>query len=427
MPRSTPAKSDGATAFWGQFGSSELDALLEFARTDSLDVAEAAARIDQAAAAVQAAKAPLLPSVEAVADIFVQSTNSRSLGSVSGTFVDAGIAAAYELDFWGKNQAYLGAARAGLQASRYDRIAASLTVAASVAVTYFQILGLRERIAITESSVTAAGQMLDLVESRARAGAALVREAAQQRSLLAQEQAAVERLKRQESAARVALSLILGRPVSWEALTADGLQSLHSPPVTRGIPPDLLSRRPDLARIEAQLAACRANVDAARAAVLPRVRLTASVGLQTAIVSTEATDTGLLYLATASVSQSIFDGGTAAAMRQRADAERREWLVKYKRAVLAATAEVQKALQDLSGIDQELASLQIVADQAQIASHLAETEYRAGAGELLAVLDTQRTLAQANNALSETRLARFLTLAGLFKAVGGGWNERSGS
>ncbi len=399
--------------------------MLASVRADSLEVAEAAARVDEAAAAVRAARAPLFPSLDAEFDVFAQSTNSRSLGSVSGVFLDAELAAAYEFDFWGKNNALIGAARAEFGARRYDKVAASLSVAAAVAATYFEILGLRDRIGIAKANVAAATRMLEVVEARVRAGVALTREQAQQRGLVAQEQAKVEHLRRQEMADRAALGLLLGGTVSEDAVKGEDFAALRTPDVTRGVPSDLLSRRPDLARIEAELVARRANVDAARAAMLPRVRLTASAGLQSVIASTNVTGSALLYVVMASVTQPIFDGGALGARRDQAIAERQEWLVRYRRAVLAATTEVQKALQDLSLMEEELASLQLVAHEAETASRLAETEYRGGAGDLLAVLDTQRTLAQANNALSELRLARLLGLVSLFKSVGGGWEERT--
>jgi NodT family efflux transporter outer membrane factor (OMF) lipoprotein len=193
------------------------------------------------------------------------------------------------------------------------------------------------------------------------------------------------------------------------------------PRIVPGIPAALLVRRPDLASAEAQLAAANANVAVARAALLPSISLTGSAGI--------ASDVLLNFLSTptaaaaigASLLQPIFDGGRLRAQVDVAASRERELVENYRKFILAALADVESALTAGNrGLDQEVLQEQVLV-QARRALQLAEVRYRAGADDLLTVLDAQRTLFAAEDQLAQIRLSRLLASVGLFKALGGGW------
>ncbi|HWB50391.1 MAG TPA: efflux transporter outer membrane subunit [Stellaceae bacterium] len=410
------------TDWWQGFGSAELDALIATAQDRNLDLAAAAARVRQAAALARVAEAPLLPAVGIAADASRQSTNGSS-GAVSGSYAEATLTASYELDLWGRVSANAAAARSLIEASRYARETVALTTVAAVAGTYFQVLGARERLAIARDDLVNAREVLRIVAARARNGAALTREVVQQQALVATREAAIPPLAQAETEALAALALLLDRPPQGFTVGAGSLDGIASPAVAPGLPAALLTRRPDIAEAEARLAAADADIAAARAAMLPRIDLSGLAGVQEAVVSGGTGGGGLLYMLGAGLTRPIFDNGALAGRRDYTIAQREELVARYRSTVLAALADVQKALHATDhAARQQQAQEQAVADSRR-AFALAESEYRAGAADLLTVLDTARTLYAAQDALAQTRLVRLQALVALFKALGGGWQQ----
>ncbi len=409
-------------AWWQGFNSPELDALIAAARRDNTDLAAAAARVRQTTAAARIAAAPLLPSVGLDADVSRQSTNGSS-GALSGTYFNGTLTASYELDLWGRVGATSAAAAASLAASRYDREALALTLTADVASRYFQVLSARYRLAIARDNLANARAVLRMVEARARDGAALSREVAQQQALTNTEAAAIPPLIQAEMEALTALALLLDRPPQGFTIDGAGLDGIATPAVAPGLPATLLTRRPDIAEAEAQLAAADANVAAARAAMLPRIDLSGLTGVQQAVVSGATGGASFLYTLGAGLTQPIFDNGALAGQRDVAIGQREELLARYRGAVNAAFADVQRALQAINHATCEEREQDSEVAQSRRAFALAQTEYRAGAADLLTVLDTQRSLYAAQDALAQTRIARFQAVVALFRALGGGWRQ----
>ena len=202
------------------------------------------------------------------------------------------------------------------------------------------------------------------------------------------------------------------------------MNDLVVPSVAPGIPADLLTRRPDLASAEAQLAAANANVTAARAALLPSIQLTGSAGLASnVLLNFMSAPTATLALG-AALAQTIFDGGRLRSQVDVAASREQELVESYRKAILAALADVESALAASSRTAEQEILQQQVLDQARVALRLSEIRYREGVGDLLTVLDAQRTLFQAEDQLAQIRLSRLQASIGLFKALGGGWTVR---
>ncbi len=409
--------------WWQGFGSQELDGIIVEAGSANGQVAAATARVRQAAALTRIAGAPLFPSVNVGSAISRDSENgSGTFGSSSGTFGDLTLSASYEIDFWGRNHATLAAAKESLKASEFDRQVLALTITAGAADAYFEILSVRERLALAQQNVANAHAVLNQVEARARAGTALAREVAQQRALLATQEATIPPLAQAETATLSALAVLLDKPPQSILVSGTGLDALGAPALGAGLPADLLTRRPDIAAAEARLAAADANIAVARAAMLPRVNLNGSVGPQIAAVSGESLATGLLYGLAAGLTQPIFNGGALAGQKDLAVAQKEELVAEYRTALVSAVADVETALGAVNRLKLQEAKQEAVVRESQRAFDLADTEYRAGAEELLTVLDVQRTLFQAQDGLVQLKLARLEAAVALFKALGGGWN-----
>ena len=422
----TAAARDNAQ-WWTRFGSRELDGLIEQARVGSYDLAAAVARVRQAQADSVIAGGSQLPEVKAGATANRQKLlrgKGYSQLDVDDTdkavdYFDANLSARYEIDFWGGQRAARDSARFSLQASEFDQATVELTLLSGVANSYAQALSLREQGRIAELNLANAQRVLKLVQTRYDAGSATALELAQQKSLVAAQQRQLPTVQQQVQEARISLAALLGRPVQKLPPLDENFAHLQWPTIGSGVPSDLLSRRPDIARAEAQLAAAQANVTVARAAMLPAVTLGAALGSGSNVAAELFRSP--FYTLTSGLAAPIFNNGRLGAERDKATAVQEELLESYRASIINGFADVEKALNSIRGLDEQRQWQSEELAQAQTAFTLAQSRYEAGAEDLLTVLETQRTLYAAQDLNVQLRLSRLQASIALYKALGGGW------
>ncbi len=420
-----PAVAEAAAPgpeWWGAFGSPELTALIAAAQAANPDMAIAAERVRQAEAQVRIADASLFPALNLGVGSSRRETHVHGGDWKAADASNATLTASYEVDLWGKNASGLRSAEAALRASRFDGEAVRLTLVAGVGTGYFQLLSLRGRLAIARQNLAIAERVFKVVDSRVRNGAASALDLARQQAAVLTLRAAIPPLELQGRQLLFALAILLGRAPEGFDVAASALDSLAVPRVAPGLPAQLLLRRPDLASAEAQLAAANANVAAARAALLPGISLTGSAGLASDVLLNFLSAPTAVVALGASLLQPIFDGGRLRAQVDVAASRERELVETYRKAVLAALADVESALAAGGRTAMQERLQEQVVEQARVALRLAEIRYREGADDLLTVLDAQRTLFQAEDQLAQIRLSRLQASVGLFKALGGAWN-----
>ena len=417
-----------AADWWKGFGNDQLTQLITEAEAKNLDIAQAAARLREADARAKQAGAALLPSLGFNANL--TNFNGQAKGtSLHETDWSAALAASYELDFWGKNRDAANAANAARAASAADRATVGLTVSASVADAYFQLLSLRERISVARANLASSEQSLRVVERRANAGYAPASDLAQERVNLAAQQAAVPVLEQQELEARDALGVLLGRPPEGLTIGGADLTGVAGPTVTPGLPSELLARRPDIMTAEANLTAAHADLAAARTAFLPDITLTANGGVAypalAAAVDT-LPGTGLAAGFGAALVQTIFDNGKTQGRIDEAKAREEELLAAYRAAAIAAFSDVENALGNIDHLSAQEAALREQVNQAEKVLSAARRKYVAGYADFLVVTDAERILYAARDQLADVHRARLAALVALYKALGGGWSRNAG-
>ena len=314
-------------------------------------------------------------------------------------------------------------AEQALKASEYDRDTVELTLLSSVANSYVQTLALNEQLRIARLNLNNAQRVLNIVQTRHDAGSATALELAQQKSLVAAQQRQLPLMAQQAQDARITLAVLLGKPVSALAASDTPLSRLSWPDIGSGVPSELLTRRPDIASAEAKLAAARADVSVARAAMLPSLTLSASLGSGADRLSDVLRSP--FYNLTAGLAGPIFNNGRLSAERDKATARQQELLQTYRASIISAFGDVEKALNSASGLDQQRQWQDEELKQAQRAFDIAESRYKAGAEMLLTVLETQRVLYAAQDQHVQLRMARLQASIALYKALGGGWNTHS--
>jgi outer membrane protein, multidrug efflux system len=417
-----------ASDWWKSFGSSELSEFVDKARVDNRDLAVAVARVNEAHAQTTIQRAALFPQISAQAQA-LRSPSAESGQAISGQSYSAGnsfgltFGATYELDFWGLARANLRAANELLKSARFAQQSVALTVTANVASTYFNVQALRVRIAIANEEITAINGILDTIKLRVSTGKSSRLDLAQEQAQVESVEAQLPVLEEQEWEARVALAVLLGEPPEGFEVKTQSPAAFQLPLVGAGLPSELLTRRPDVAEAEANLAAAHANLDAARAAFLPQGALTGNGGFASTAISALLHGPSFAYDFGANLLQTVFDGGKLIGQKNLSQATQRELIASYQSAVLNAYADVENALGQVTNNSKAERHLGREVEAAREAFTIAQLQYRQGTSDLLTVLQAQQTLFSAEDQLAQSTLARMQAVVHLFEALGGGWTE----
>lgn len=424
------AKAEWPSAeWWRRFGSPRLDGLMGQASQGNFDIAVAMAKVRQADAQVAIMGAPLLPSLSASSGASrarasmsnSSSSSTKVLKATHSTSTNFLLNASYEIDFWGKNAAALDAAEAAAQGSRFDQQTVMLTAQSSVATTYFDILGLQERLRVARQNIANSESVLRVYQDRLAAGTATSLDVAQQESVVAAQRATIAPLEQQMRQDFNALAILTGRLPDELSLIPESLEALSVPAVTPGLPSGLLGRRPDVLSAEASLRAANADIAVARAAWFPSISLTGQGGFQSLDFAKMMTHSSLLWSVASSLTQPIFDGGKISGNVDQKRARQDELIQTYRKAVASAFSDVENALIAVEKTTEEVDAQKVSEATARRAFEIAQSLLVGGTVDITTVLNTQKTLFTAQDSLAQARLLQLQATVGLFKAMGGGW------
>jgi NodT family efflux transporter outer membrane factor (OMF) lipoprotein len=396
--------------FWRELGSEELNRIMKVALAQNLDLEAALHRIAQARGQARVAGAPLYPALEASggSSRTIQdprdATSARGVGSLS-----------YEIDLWGKNRSNAAAANQRARATEFDRDALQLIVSSDTATFYTQLLSLNERIRIAENNLRTAEEVLRIIEARYRAGSVSGLEVAQQRVAVNSFRSSLSSLAEQRATTFNALAILVGQAPQDFQPPRDTLASLKAPFVELTPPATLLTARPDIEGSEALLRAANADIGAARAAFFPSLKLGVDTSIAAGFGGPAAAATSLAN----SVLAPIFTGGRLRGNLEAVTARQKELAAQYRKTVLTAFQEVEDALAALKSTDEQSEISRQTVQESQNAYDIAKARFDAGAIDYLTLLETQRSLFQAQDdqiAISAAQLQAFIQLR---KALGG--------
>jgi NodT family efflux transporter outer membrane factor (OMF) lipoprotein len=410
--------------WWHGFGSTQLDDYIARAQAANDDIAAAIARVREADAQARIAGAALLPTLDGGAS----ASRQRQLlpngqpPLLYNEFTPQ-LTASYEIDFWGKNRAAREAALDTAQASRYDREVVALTVATSVALTYFEILEQRDRLQVATDDLGNAQHVLDGLELEQQVGIATALDVAQQATTVATVNASIPPLAQQLRQSIDALAILVGQVPESIDVSDGSLEQLTLPAITAGLPSKLLARRPDVAEAEAQLMSANANIAVARAAYFPSIDLTATGGYASTALSTMLLPESQVFALTAGLTQTIFDGGAIRGQVEYSRARYAELLSDYHKTVLTALGNVEDALVAVQQTSEQELRQQVAADVARRAFEFAQYQMKAGTINVLTVLNTENALFTAQDSLVQVKYQHLQALVDLYQALGGGWRQ----
>lgn len=431
--------ADPVHATWVRgFGSPELTRLVAGALADNLDIEAALRRIDQAEGQAVIARAALFPTLGLSSDNSRQlssgsgsrsvSANSTSLGTSTGrgftsNSFQLGLNASYELDLFGKNRFAAGSADETARASRFDRDTVALSTVASVANTYFSVLASQDRLRIAEDNLRIASRVLDAVRGRLGVGTGTALDVAQQESVVATQRSQIPPLRLQLAQDRNMLAVLVGRTPESIRVAGGGLDRLRLPGVRPGLPSQLLLRRPDIAREEANLVAAELSVASARAAFFPTIQLTAGGGFQSAALGGLFGANSTFYSLAAGLTQPIFDAGALQGQLAVQSGRAGETAATYRKAIIQSFTDVENALIAIRQDAEHEARLREAVAASRRALDITEQRLREGTIDVVTLFNIQTTLFNNQDALAVVRLLRFQASVSLFQALGGGWTQ----
>ncbi len=410
------------------FSDPRLRLLIEAALRNNRDLRIAVLNIEQARAQFQIRRADQFPTVGAAASGSRQPSAGGN-SNISSVYI-AGLAlTSYEIDFFGRVASLKDAALAQYLATEEGRKTTQISLIATVANTYLSLLADEELLAITQQTLTTREESFKLSQLRFDNGVTSELDLRQAESLTEAARISLAQLQRQRALDENLLTLLLGQPLTGELAAAlPAGQALADAPlmvdVPAGLPSDLLTQRPDIRQAEQQLLAANANIGAARAAFFPRISLTASAGSASSHLSGLFQSGTFGWTLAPQLFLPLFDAGRNRAGLDSANVGRDIAVAQYEKAIQTAFREVADALAGRATLGEQLRAQQAQANAEATRFKLSDLRYQNGIASQLDLLDAQRSLFAARQAVVQTRLLQLQNQVTLYKTLGGGWTER---
>ncbi len=407
--------------WWEAFHDPKLTALIDRALARNTDVLSAAARVQEARASIQLARSAVLPTLDAVAGGQRERTLSAT-GVTTSTALQPEAQLNWQVDLFGRLSRLTDAARLRYVASQADSDAAALTVSAEVAQAYIGLLALDAQLLVSEQTVTSRAEALRLAADQARVGYTSQFELTQAESEYEAVQQSIPQLRLAIQAQENALSRLTG-DLPGAIVRGRSLRDFSLPEVPVTLPSDLLRRRPDIASAELTVAAADAALASDRAAFLPQVALSATLGQL--FVNAFDYDPITVWSVGVSVLAPIFAGGRLTAQVDATAAQRDQAAFAYRSTVLTAFAEVETAMTGITRYAEQIERIRNRLAILQSSVTLATDRYQGGYASYLEQLDAQRNLYATELDAISVRQSQLENVVMLYRALGGGWQRPS--
>lgn len=414
------------TAWWEQFGDPVMNDLVKTALAENRDVRTAAARVEEFAGRYGATRSQLFPQAAVQGQAIRQRLSERASPSLppgtpttfSTVAIDLGVS--WEVDLFGRLRRATEAARADLLATEQARLAVVLSLTSAVASSYVTMVDLDRQLAIARSTAQARGESYRIFSLRFKGGTVSEVELNQAASDFELAQSTIPSLEKQILQQENALSVLLGRNPG-PVLRGRALDELVLPAVPEGLPSELLERRPDLLEAEQALVAANARIGVAKAAYFPSISLTAFLGTASRSLSDLFTGASQTWSYAGTVTQPIFTAGGLAGNLKVAQAQNRQALEQYQRAIQTAFQEVNDALVDQAKTREQLAAQGRQVEALRNYARHAHSRYEGGFTSYLEVTDAETKLFNAELQYVQIQAQLFFALINVYKSMGGGW------
>lgn len=400
-----------------QLGDLNLIKLVEEAQANNNDLKASAAGVERSLALAKQAGAALTPNLALSAGTQQSGGLSSSAGSAN---LNVGLQASWEPDLWGRIRSGEQAALASASAAQADYTFTQYSIAAGVAKAYFISIEAERQEELTEEIVKALTETTRIVKVQYDNGLASGQDLSLVRSDLskAQEQKIAASAGKRD--ALRALEILLGRYPSAEVDLRNTLPTVPAL-APAGLPSDLLERRPDIIAAERRIAAAIKNVDQAKAAKLPSLSLSGSLGNASTSLSDLLKPSNLVWQAASSLLVPLIGGKAGNAQVEVNTADQKAAVAAYAQAALTAFGEVETALDQGVVLRDRRNAIEESFTEIENALRIANLRYEEGETDLLDVLSIQQRKFGAQSSLISLQRNQLEQFINLNLALGGDW------
>jgi outer membrane protein, multidrug efflux system len=416
-------------SWWKNFGDTNLDLLVTMAVQSNLTLRVAKAHVLEARAERDVSSGSLWPSVGTSGSYSRNRYGFNNFPPLPpGTPLDynlynAGFDATWELDIFGGTRRTIEAANAEMGAAIYSQRDVLVSLLAEVARNYIGARGYQQRLAITLQNIQVQQNILNLNSNRFEIGLSSDLDVQQATALLTATEAEVPSLKTGFDQCVHHLAVLLGQPPGalMNKMSVEKPIPLTPPAVPVGLPSDLLQHRPDVQKSESELVAATARIGAAKADLYPKFSLTGFAGVESISTGNLFDYASRYWSAGPTVQWEIFQAGSIRANVRVQNARQEQALDTYQQTVLVALEDAENAITAFAREQTRRESLVQSVKADEQALELSTQLYNSGLADFLGVLDSERSLYAAQDALVQSDQAVSLNLVQLYKALGGGW------
>ena len=414
IPESAPE------ADWiSQFGSSNLQELINEALNSNFDIRSAQATARAFRATARAADGRKLPSISASADYTHSEFGDAVLFFGNPDSYGLGLSATWEPDFWQRLSKTADAADADLLASEADLATLRLSISGAVARGWINLANARAQLNLALDEMQVRDRSRILTERRFSAGVSTSLDVRLARSALETTRANIASSRLAVADAQRALEVLLGRYPSAQITAPESPMQL-GPIQDASSPTDLLARRPDVSAAEARMAAAGLRADLARLAMVPRLSLTGTLDTDSENLADVIDVDFLAGRVLANLTAPIFNGGALRADAEAARAQAEGAIDNYASTVLTAWQEVEGARHADIFLAEQESALTNALEEAKAAEDLADRQYQSGLISIFNLIDAQTTRISSEAQLLNTRANRASNRVNYHIALGGG-------
>ncbi|NAO28845.1 efflux transporter outer membrane subunit [Pseudomonas syringae pv. dysoxyli] len=427
----TAAPSDSLPRgeWWKVFSDPILDDLEAQAVGANQDLKAALARVKQARAYQDEARARRMPSLDAGFGPTRQQNSRSSTGDGSvNTVWRAQTTVSYEADLFGQVGDSIVSAEAKAQQERAHFASVLLALQADVAANYFELRSLDAQLEAYRRTILLRGEAVSFTKARADDGQVSDLDFERSSTELATARAESMSLMRARAVAEHRLAVLLGQSPSSFTLGSNAIQPVRLN-IPAGVPSELLERRPDIAAAERAIASANARIGVAKAAFFPSLTLTGVGGYEGNILGEIFQGSSKAFLlgplTGTMLNIPLFDGGKRKADLARARAIYTEEVAQYQQTVLESFREVEDNLSGVRLLEEQTSALADAVASANNAARIARAQYQEGAVDYLEVIDAERSTLNTERDQARALGEQAVATVNLIRALGGGWGASS--
>lgn len=398
--------------WWRGWNDPALNALVDEALAQNLDVAQAVLRLRQQRLLADTAGSAFLPAVAA---------GARTLQDIAAvdTYFHASIDVSWDLGLFGDAEAARRSGSASVLDAAAQLHAARVALVADVVHRYLDIRLAQIQRNLAQKQLQQAQRQLQLLEIRRDQRLTDTQTLEQQQLQLRTQESQLALLNESQKRAAHALAALLGRDrpeLQWLQPKADA--ALPTLPAIEVLPADLLRKRPDIQSAEAAVEQAAAEVGVARAALYPRLMLTGSLLYSFNITRNHRSTSDSIPMLGPQIDIPLFDWSRRRAVADGKELALQSSIKAYRQAVLIGIAEAEGSLAAVAAQQQRQQSLLAAQQIHQSRDKAQAVRQQLGLSSELAGAENARASLQLQSEMATAKAAEALAYVALYKAVG---------